>query len=356
MHIVHIINQPNGGGAELLVRELNQRLLNAGIESSALYLTNPRNVELGKAEYCLGLSSVRSVLAPWLLWRFIRRFSKKRVIVHAHLTYPLYYLALMPRPSSAVFLFTEHNTYNRRRSFGALLPVERWVYSRYDAIACISEGVRESLLNWIGYANYRDRAKTILNGARLLDFFEDRQFTSSNLTVVSLGSLTTQKGFDIGLDAVSLAGDVVGSYVVIGEGPEKESLERKAERLGPTPRLELTGWQTDIGPWLHKADILLIPSRWEGFGLVAIEALSTGLPVVASNVAGLNEILRDCDAAFLVEPGDPAAMAEAIRVYASKTVGEKERIARSARDRAEMFGLDAMASSYMELYKRLGDV
>jgi len=355
LHIVHIINEPTGGGAELLVRELNQRLRNAGFDSCALFLTNPRNVDLDSSEYCFDLRSVRSISAPWRIRRFLQRFSGERVIVHAHLTYPLYYLAFMPRPSNTTLLYTEHNTYNRRRSVSALRPIERYIYSRFDAVACISEGVRTSLLNWIGHAHFGKRVSTVLNGARLFSFIADRPFASTGLTVVSLGSLTTQKGFDTGLRAVSLAADMVGRYVVLGEGPERDSLERKAKHLGIADRLEFQGWQEHIEPWLHEADVMLIPSRWEGFGLVAIEALSTGLPVVASNVAGLNEVLRDCAAAFLVEPDDPAAMAEAIRSYAASKASHKRLLAGQARARAEVYGLEAMTAAYAQLYEQLNE-
>lgn len=353
MHIIHVINEPTGGGAELLVRELNQRLQRAGFKSHVLYLTNPKNVRLHSSEYCLELRSVRSISAPYKLWRFLQKFVEENVIVHAHLTYPLYYLGLMPRPRNTALLYTEHNTYNRRRAFSAFRPLERYVYARFDRIACISEGVRASLLEWIGYSDFEKRVTIVLNGARLFKFTGDRSSVSTGLIAVSVGSLTSQKGFDMGLEALSLVADVVTRYTIVGDGPEKERLEYKAKSLGVAGQLHLPGWQEEIEPWFQDADIMVIPSRWEGFGLVAIEALSTGLPVVASDVAGLREILSGCEAAFLVDPEKPAGLAEAIRTYASKTANEKRRLAERARVHAEAYSLEAMTASYARLYERL---
>lgn len=353
MQVIHIVNEPFAGGAELLVRELNCRLRSAGVDSCALFLTNPRGVELDSSEYCLDLRSARSISAPWRIQRFLQKCSSERLIVHAHLTYPLYYLALMPRPSNAVLIYTEHNTHNRRRGVRALRPIERYVYSRFDAVACISEGVRASLLDWLGRDGFEERIMTIVNGARLFGFMPDRRFAARDLSVISLGSLTTKKGLDIALDAVSLVPDVVGRYLVVGQGPERDRLERKAQHLGIDDRVTFAGSQVDVESWLRKADLMLVPSRWEGFGLVAIEALSMGLPVAASNVSGLREILGDCEAAVLVEPGDARAMADAIRAYASRADDEKDRIAEQARTRAEAYGLDAMTASYTALYERL---
>lgn len=134
------------------------------------------------------------------------------------------------------------------------------------------------------------------------------------LRLVAVGRLVPEKGFDVLVDAVSLmvsAGAQV-ELVVVGDGPEGPALAQRAGALGarvrwagPLPRAELDAE-------LDAAHALVVPSRREGLGLVALEALARGRPVVAARVGGLPEVVADGADGILVPPGDPAALAEAL--------------------------------------------
>jgi hypothetical protein len=116
------------------------------------------------------------------------------------------------------------------------------------------------------------------------------------------------------------------------------------------------GWSDRVEEHFCCADIQLIPSLWEGFGLVAVEGMSTGLPVVASDVAGLREVLDpDNPAVTLVEDIESVdAWVQSLKIAIDNLSNEgPEKLAVAARNQAEKFTLEIMAKRYLELYRSL---
>src|SRR5690606_3010117 len=116
--------------------------------------------------------------------------------------------------------------------------------------------------------------------------------------------------------------------------------------------VELAGWSDEVEKYLNFADIQIIPSLWEGFGLVAVEGMSTGLSIVASNVAGLNEILGDSAAVTLVEAiSSPISFAAGIRQMIERLAADDAAtVALAARSQAEKFSIEGMLDSYINHY------
>jgi glycosyltransferase involved in cell wall biosynthesis len=102
---------------------------------------------------------------------------------------------------------------------------------------------------------------------------------------------------------------VPARLVVIGEGPERGAAARLAADLGVAERVDFAGEQLDLVPWLSAAHLLLLPSAQESFGLAALEAMACEVPVVASRVGGLSEIIDDGVTGFLCDPDDLDGMA-----------------------------------------------
>jgi glycosyltransferase involved in cell wall biosynthesis len=129
--------------------------------------------------------------------------------------------------------------------------------------------------------------------------------------LLSVARLTPQKGVDVAIRAMSLLPDDA-VLVVLGEGPERTSLESLAHELGVADRVFLLGRVPDVAAWLRRATLLVHPARWEGFGLGVLEGMLAGLPVVASRVSSLPELVVDGQTGVLVQPDDPSALARGI--------------------------------------------
>jgi glycosyltransferase involved in cell wall biosynthesis len=160
--------------------------------------------------------------------------------------------------------------------------------------------------------------------------------------------LEPQKGLDTGVRALALLrrrhADL--RLVVLGEGPERPALDGLARRLDVP--VHLLGRVPDVAAWLRRATVLVHPVRWEGFGLAVLEAMLAGLPVVASRVSSLPELVRDGETGVLVPPDDPAALVDGIDLALRST----DRLAEAGRRRArERFSVSRMANATLAVYE-----
>ncbi len=133
-------------------------------------------------------------------------------------------------------------------------------------------------------------------------------------TVVCIGGLRRAKGQDVLIDALADqtgAGDRTRA-IFVGEGPDGPALLRRAVDRGVADRVLFTGYREDAMAWLRHSDALVMPSRWESFGLVAVEAARFGVPVIATDVPGLREIAGRRAPGWLVPPEDPSRLAVAL--------------------------------------------
>ena len=361
-NIIYIIPRPDGGGAELLFRKVASLLSERGFNISVIYFQNPSNLKLWNNELCLNLPGPRNFRAIWEVRKAILKIIQKNprlTIIHTHLTWPLYFF-IFSKPHAyipSIFglklinFFTEHNTFNRRRNFFFLKSLERYIYSKYYIITCVSKGVKKSLLKWLNSKSLEKKMITIPNGSRFFDIIVRRKINSKKLRLISIGSLTKQKGFEIAIQTIALMKDNIESYTILGEGDQKEKLLTLARKLGVSKKLILPGYVKNIRPYLAKADFGLMPSIWEGFGLVATEMLSTGLSLISTKVYGHKEVIGKCPAAQMVKPNSPKALANGIlkAIKHIEIVGAR-RNAIEAKRQSEMFSMDLMINNYQKLY------
>ena len=140
---------------------------------------------------------------------------------------------------------------------------------------------------------------------------------------------------------------------ILGSGPLEAETRRLAAELGLEDAVTLPG-RTDIRDWLERADVFVHSSRWEGFGIVLLEAMLAGLPVVATRVSAVPEVVADGETGLLVEPGDDTGLAEALGASAlgPRSCGRARRRPASSVRRTE-FSVARMTERTLAVY---GDV
>ncbi|CAN8140131.1 Glycosyltransferase [uncultured Thiomicrorhabdus sp.] len=355
--VIQVITSPCGGGAELLVRELAKRLNSDYVVSKAIYFNTTAPCAQGLAlesnEIDLNVG-YKSFLSIFKLRKIFKEELKKtdKLIVHAHLTWPLLFvpIALMGL-KDVKLIFTEHNTYNGRRKYPFFRFFERLIYSSYASIICISKGVQDAFCDWVGEMLCR-RTRVISNGARFYSY-KERQPPSHIVKFVSVGSLTSQKGFDRTIRALAKMKDLNWQYDILGEGPLRYELEELIEENNVADKVYLRGWIGDVKPFLHEADVQLIPSVWEGFGLVAVEGLSTGLPVIGSNVSGLNEILNKGNGSCFVvaNPESISSWVQEINKCLVAINSDLLCVSNDAINVAKEYSIDTMIDKYLIVYE-----
>jgi glycosyltransferase involved in cell wall biosynthesis len=226
----------------------------------------------------------------------------------------------------------------------------RHILSRAEGLIAVSRGVADDLVATIGVE--RMRARVAYNpivdadlAARAREPAVHPWFVSGGPPVIlGVGRLTGQKDFATLISAFALVrGRRPCRLLVIGEGEERERLAALAESLGVQDGLDLAGFQPNPLPFMREARLLVMSSRWEGFGNVLVEALYCGTPVVSTDCPhGPREVLADGRFGRLVPVGDPRALAEAL--VASL---DEESDPRCLRARAETFSAASSADAYL---------
>jgi len=175
-----------------------------------------------------------------------------------------------------------------------------------------------------------------------------------------VGRLVERKGVEVLVRALARLGDRLPVMLtVIGEGPSESSIRGLVRRLGLSERVTLTGRvdQATLRRAYREADALVLPAivdvkgDTEGLGVVLLEALRFGLPVIASRAGGIPDIVRDGDTGWLVAPGDPGALADAIVAVASNPEDVRRRV-RRGRDHVEAgFSLGGIVGRLLDCYR-----
>ncbi|OGL05275.1 MAG: hypothetical protein A3J45_04130 [Candidatus Rokubacteria bacterium RIFCSPHIGHO2_02_FULL_69_13] len=143
------------------------------------------------------------------------------------------------------------------------------------------------------------------------------------------------------------------AYLVLwGDGPERPTLEARAQELGIADRVRLAGFQPDATRFLGMVDCFVLPSLSEGFSFALLEAMAAGRPIVATRVGGIPEVVRDAEQGLLVPAADPGALATAIvRVLRDEALAQG--LGREARAASERYTLAAHAASLQQVYREV---
>jgi glycosyltransferase involved in cell wall biosynthesis len=356
--IINIISSSVGGGAELIVGELHKLYRQQSIDSRIVYFSGEKSTFDDNSVIVFG-TNPRNPANIFHVRKTLKKFTdnkSNKIIVHAHLTWPFFYVSLAAIGLKNVkLIYTEHSTNNKRRNIPFFWVLERLIYARFNRIICISHGVEKALVKWLG-PSISNNLTTIPNGSRIYSKIKRPVLDDRLPNLISIGSLTTRKNFATTIRAIELLRDEIEIYSIIGEGPERPQLEKIIKAKGLERYVKLLGWSDSIEAHLHMADIQLIPSLWEGFGLVAVEGMSTGLPVVASNVDGLREVLDQSNLSVTLvnEPESIQAWVNCIRksIVNIKAVG-LENLSSSSRNQSEKFTLNEMAKKYLNVYREV---
>lgn len=135
---------------------------------------------------------------------------------------------------------------------------------------------------------------------------------------------------------------------LLGDGELKENMMQLAGQLNITDAVEFAGLQSNVYPWLHNVDVFILPSKFEGMPMTLIEAMGTGLPIIASNVGGIPDMLSSQKEALLIEPKEEKIIEALEMVYSDAK--KREYWGRNALQRSSLFSSQAMARKYLQLY------
>jgi glycosyltransferase involved in cell wall biosynthesis len=340
--VVHIINAlPSIGGAERLVLDLAM---------TAAHRPVPVITWWGKDNSLLSQDGARTLdviaLNPFKftnLRRAIRALCDAQVI-HFHLFPSQYLVHLLRKPS----LFTEHNTWNRRRGYKLWRPLERHCYRRFTKVIAISDAVGRSLCEWLEEAP--PRLQIIENGVALERF--SRRLRALPATEVQIGMAARMCDQKDHATLIRALARLPPRYRLrlAGDGPLRPTIEQLAAELGVSGRVEFLGIVTDMPAYYESLDIYVQSTHWDGFSLVAVEAMGSGLPSLASDVPGIRDVIANPLALFPL--GDAARLAERLGAIA-EDARAYEQMSAFALAQADKYDIRRTAEEYQRVYEEI---
>jgi glycosyltransferase involved in cell wall biosynthesis len=227
--------------------------------------------------------------------------------------------------------------------------VVRRALLRFDHVVAISGAVRDVLVDDLALP--AGDVSVIYYGIELPTMqmkLVDRM--EPGRVVCAVARLAPQKGLDVLIDALNLLPSDVSCVVAGADDGAGADLKARVARRGLQDRVRFLGFRTDVLAVIADADVLCMPSRWEGFGLVLLEMASVARPIVASDIPPLNEVLIGGETAWLVPPDDAQALASALgEVLADRREAERRSTAHRSRVSA-LFTLDRMLRQLDAVY------
>lgn len=351
--ILHVITTLEPDGAQTQLLQLARRLHGGRFSQRIAFLCR-KTAASGVPVHDL---SLRGRIDPLVVLRIARLIRAHDVdLVHTHLVHAGIAGKLAARMCRVPFVTTRH--YASEEKEGTFLyRLEDRLTRGCAGVIAVSESVRRHLIDR-GIAP-QERISVIPNGVDT-DLFDPSRFAADHAprregpVIGSIGRLRPQKGHEVLIAAAPAMLERFPSAAIeiVGEGPLRSDLEERARRLGVAGRVRFRGSipHEQIPAVLAGWDLLAMPSRWEGFGIAAAEAMAMGTPVVATAVEGIAELVIDGRTGILVPAGQPEPLADAM-IRLLTDAAARDEMGREGRRRVcDSFSIEAAAARLMDLY------
>ncbi|MCW4004244.1 MAG: glycosyltransferase family 4 protein [Candidatus Bathyarchaeota archaeon] len=370
---------PHVGGIEKVVYEQSKRLRQKSFEPMVVtnridtpksYVVEGIPVECYESlntGFRLGIPySIPTVTSLQTFMKAVK--SSKIVHAHGHPYLTSLLAAKLAKWYSKPFVLTQHNTFIEYDNFFNEierlndLAVGKQTLRDADKIIAVSNATKDYVLSLGAKPN---KVTVLHNGVDLVKFrlIEGKQremrkklgIAQDAVVVLTVRRLVYKNGIDTLIDSANIAVKknprIV--FVAVGKGPDSNSVKLKIEQLGIEKNFRLAGFvkDEDLPSYYNVADVFVLPSKsGEGLPLVALEAMACGLPVIATNVGGIKEIMVK-DYGKLVPPNEPELLAEAILDFAKDDFSSRRGELRAVAE--ERFGWDANVERLSEIYEEL---
>ncbi len=284
-------------------------------------------------------------------------------VVHFHLPYTAaigrLVVATLPRSRRPAVVYTEHSLWNKASV--AIRVLNRAGIARDSSLIVVSQAAHEALP-----AALRGRARVIVHGldtqmadallsqreSMRVDVRAELGVPDDRVLLLTVANLRPEKGYDVLLDAVRLLADrdVPVHVGAVGWGPLEDELRDRRDALGIADRLQFLGQRDDVLRLLAGSDAFVLASRQEGLPVSLMEATSMGMPIVATAVGGVPQVIADGVDGLIVPPGDPARLADALQRIVSDP-HLRHRLGRAAKDKSSMFDVSEASRVIEGIYR-----
>lgn len=348
-NILHISRTMDIGGAERIVYQLSSDLKDefdsVHVASTGGLWENELAAKGIQHHKILDIDS-KNPLTVLKILTSIRQIIKKNdiSIVHTHHRMAAFYIRLLKLVHpKLIHVYTAHNVFNDK------LPLYGFALKNAQNVA-VGEAVNKNLKEDVGITDSR----VIYNGVVLKETDDqvDEIISYGGIKLGCIARLSEQKGLTYLLDAMSLLTVKDIRLFIVGDGELRNELENKVKELHLQDSVTFLGYRKDIVECINSFDFCVLPSVFEGFGLVAIEAFMNSKTLVATDIPGLNEVVTNKNG-ILVPAKDPAALASAIDKLATDATLRQELASQAKKDYENRFSYPMFLENYRALYREI---
>jgi len=371
MRVAHIIKVTRISGAERHLLVLLRGLREQGIDAHLIILTDPdipMDNMLDEAKQC-GIPIHRLTIYRHydltVLWRIQSILRKiKPDIVHTHLIHADLFGYIGAKIGGVKTVIASRHNDDDFRYQPMIKRLSRVLWWLSDGGIAISGAIKQFTVNVEGARD--DKVDVVRYGlayrwipdddihTAYLELRQELGLPDDALILGMVNRLVEQKGVPFALRAFQqIKTDFPQVHLVIaGDGDGADALKSLADELGIASNVHWLGWRNDAQRLMGGFDIFLLPSLWEGFGLVLLEAMSRRIPIVASNVSAIPEVVSHGETGYLVPPRDVDALTDAIRLLLSDR-SLRKYMGLLGDDRLEqVFGVQQMVEATIAVYNK----
>jgi glycosyltransferase involved in cell wall biosynthesis len=364
--VCQVLHSLNVGGAEVLAARLARQLRDAcRFVFVCLEELGTLGEELRSESFTVDVLGRKPGLDGRCALRLAQHLRRHRVdLIHAHQYTPFFYSLLarliFDRPA---VLFTEHGRHSPDYRRPKRVVANRLLLQRRDRVVGVGQAVRTALINHEGLP--AQRVGVIYNGvdtAGIGNSTADRDAVRREIgvdpgdfVVLLVARLDYLKDHATALRTLrrAVAHQPKVRLVLAGEGPERGAIEQTVQQLDLAANVRFLGLRKDVARLLKATDMFLLTSISEGIPLTVIEAMAAGLPVLATRVGGLAELVEDGQSGFLAPPRDDATLADRLLRLAGDA-NLRHAFGRRGQERAQtLFTENLMHARYLELYRSM---
>ena len=362
MHVAHVLSSVHIGGQERVALDLSWGQRAAGHQVTVVSLAPPPDGALADRfrEYGVDVERVPKEpgVHPTLTLRLAALFRRRRIdVVHTHNRMPLVYATPAGRLNGAVLVHTRHGP-------GRGTKREQWFRSKAGRLLDAYVAVTPALERLARELDDCDPAKLVVieNGIDLTRFRPDeeaRRATREALgiprdawVVGSVGRFEPEKDYPLLVRALAPALGPDARLLIVGDGSEAGAVRAEIAARNVQPFVHLPGRSSDAAPYYAAMDVFVLSSRSEGLPLVSLEAMATGLPVVATAVGGLPELIDDGVTGYLIPSGDEVALRTRVLALRANPEAARATGMRGQTQARARHSREVMVERYLELYTR----
>ena len=356
MKIMQVIPYFCFGGAEIMCENLTYALKNAGQEVFAVSLYHDRTPIARRMEE----AGIRIVYLDKKLGLDLSMVPKLKTliqqerpdVVHSHLNIIKYAAAAAKLAGVRKCVHTVHSLADREAE-GRVQKIINGFYFRrgWSVPVALTPEVQSSVSEFYGLP--LRRVPVIYNGIDLSRCVPKTTYeTGETVTILHVGRFDAPKNHPGLLEAFRLLLETHPEcrLRLVGDGDLRADMEKLAREKGIADFVEFCGMQSNVYPYLHDADIFTLPSIYEGNPMTIIEAMGTGLPIVASRVGGIPDMISDGESGLLVEPEPQSICAGLTRLVGDAAL--RQRLGLAARKQSQTFSAEHMARDYISCYSK----